>query len=97
VNKHCPASFTARLDTAVDAGLVEALACCAVDLAHLEHGGDEPDVCEGDVGELTAELSGDADTTAESGDLVAQTEPEVEAGVGEFPDAVDGVSALGLT
>ena len=44
---------------------------------------------EGDVGELTAPLGGDADTTTEGTELVADVFPEVEASVGKFPNTVN--------
>ena len=46
---------------------------------------------EGDVGELTAPLGGDADTTTEGTELVADVFPEVEASVGKFPNTVNAM------
>jgi len=97
VDKQSATRLTHGLNAAANAGRVDPLADSAVELAHLEAGGDVPDVVECDLGELAAPLGGDADTAAEGGDLVAETEPEVEAGVREFPHAVDGAGTLGLT
>jgi len=97
VDKQGTACFADGFDAAANAGRVDPLADSTVELAHLEAGGDVPDVVECDLGELAAPLGSDADTAAEGGDLVAETEPEVEAGVREFPHAVDGAGTLGLT
>jgi len=80
----------------VDAHPVQFLATSTVELEALEAGGDVPDVDEGDVGELAAPLSGDADAAAQGHDGVAQLLAAVEAGVGIAPHAVRGVDALGL-
>ena len=72
------------------------LQASAVDVDHLEAWREEPDVVEGDERKLTPPLSGYTDTTEDSGQLVAETFPEVEAGVGEFPDTVDTVGSIRL-
>ena len=81
----------------MDAHSVQFLATSAVDLEALEAWADEPDVCEGDVGELTAPLSGDADAAAEGHDGVAKTLPALETFVGVLPDAVHRLDLIGLT
>ena len=80
----------------MDAHAVELLQTAAVELQHLEAWGDEPDVGEGDVGELAAPLGGDTDAAAEGHDGVAQALAAVEALVGVGPDTVHGMSALRL-
>ena len=90
------AGFAARIHAAVDAHAVELLETAAVELQHLEAWGDVPDVGEGDVGELTAPLGGDADAAAEGHDGVAQALAAVEALVRVGPDTVHGVGALRL-
>jgi len=88
--------FHPWIHAAVDAHSVQFLATSAVELEDLEAWGDKPDVPESDVGELTAPLSGDADTAAEGHEHVADIFPAVEAFVGELPHAVHGVGSLGL-
>jgi len=88
--------FHPWIQAAVDAHAVQFLATSAVELENLEAWGDHPDVAEGDVGELTAPLGGDADSAAEGHEHVAQIFPAVEAFVGELPHAVHRVGALGL-
>ena len=95
-SKEETAGFAARIHTAVDAHAVELLETAAVELQHLEAWGDVPDVGEGDVGELTAPLGGDADAAAEGHDGVAQALAAVEALVKVGPDTVHGVGALRL-
>ena len=51
---------------------------------------------EGNIGEFTPPLSGDARTVEKCTDLIADVLPEVEAEVGEFPDTVNTVGPLGL-
>jgi len=80
----------------VDAHSVQFLETSAVEFQALEAGCDVPDVNEGDVGELAAPLSGDADAAAQGHDGVAKVLAAVEAGVGTAPHAVDGVDALGF-
>lgn len=63
----------------MDAHSVEFLQTSTVELEDLEAWGDVPDVCEGNVGELAAPLSSNADTTAEGHDGVAQGLAAVEA------------------
>lgn len=82
---------------AVDAHSIETLANPAVDLEPLEAWSDVPDVVEGDVGKLTAPLCGDAATEAQGQQFVAEVFPEVKAGVGQFPDAVNTVGTVRLT
>jgi len=50
-----------------------------------------------DLGKLTAPGHGDRDTKAQGEQLVATILAAVEARVGEFPHAVDGVGAIRLT
>ena len=50
-----------------------------------------------DAGEDATPVSGNTQSAAEGGDLVTQTLPEVEAGEGEFPDAVHRLDPIGLT
>merc|ERR1711993_233586 len=68
-----------------------------VDLEALEAWADKPDVCEGDVGELTAPFHGDADTTAEGHDGVAKLLPALETFVGVFPDTFHRPDVFWLT
>ncbi|GFO29059.1 hypothetical protein PoB_005556400 [Plakobranchus ocellatus] len=88
------AGLTAWIQAAMDAHAVEFLQTSTVELQNLEARRDVPDVCEGDVGELTAPLGGDADTTTQGHDGVAQALTAVEAFVRVRPDAVHRVSAF---
>ena len=45
---------------------------------------------------LASPLGGYADATTESGELVADVFPECETGVGELPDTINTVYAIGL-
>jgi len=81
----------------VDAHAIQFLATSAVELEALEAWCDVPDMDEGDVSKLHAPFTGDADTTTEGHELVAETLAQVEAGVSVLPDTVHGVSALGLS
>jgi len=78
----------------MDAETVQFLETSAVEFQALEAWGDEPDVNEGDIGELTSPLSGDADSTAEGHEEIAHFLAAVEAFVGVVPDALHGVVAL---
>jgi len=80
----------------MDAHSPELLQTSTVELEALEARSDEPDVGKGDVGELTAPLSGDADTAAEGHQGVAQLLAAVEAFVGVAPHAGWGVVGLRL-
>jgi len=68
-----------------------------VELQALEAWRDVPDVDKGDVGELTAPASGDADATAQGHQGVAQFLAAVEAFVRVAPHAVHGMVALGFS
>jgi len=76
------AAFAAWVETAVDAHSVEFLQTATVEFQDLETWGHVPDVNEGNLGKLAAPLSGDADSTAEGGDHVAEVLPAVETFVG---------------
>ena len=76
---------------------VQFLATATVDLKAFEAWADKPDVCEGDVGKLTAPFHGDADTTAEGHDGVAKLLPALETFVGVFPDTVHRPDLFWLT
>ncbi|GFN93512.1 hypothetical protein PoB_002001800 [Plakobranchus ocellatus] len=89
-------SLTAWIQAAMDAHAVEFLQTSTVELQNLEARRDVPYVSEGDVGELTAPLGGDADTTAQGHDGVAQALTAVEAFVRVGPDAVHGMGAFRL-
>ncbi|KAH3892466.1 hypothetical protein DPMN_016584 [Dreissena polymorpha] len=91
-----PARHTARLDAAVDTLAVQTLERPAVDVQHLEAGSKEPDVEEGDIGEFAAPLGGDTHATEQGRDPVAEPLPTVEASIGELPDTVDAMGAIGL-
>ena len=56
-----------------------------------------PDMDEGYVGKLTAPFCRYTDTATECTELVADVEPEVEAGVGEFPHTVDTMGTVGFS
>jgi len=84
------------IHTTVDAHAVQLLETSAVELQDLEAGSDVPDVTEGDVGELTAPLGGDADTAEEGHQHVAEVLAAVEALVGVAPHAVHGVDSFRL-
>lgn len=88
--------FEAWRHAAVDAHSIETLANPAVDLKPLEAWSNVPDVVEGDVGKLTAPLCGDAATETQGQKFVAEVFPEVKAGVGQFPDAVNTVGTVRL-
>jgi len=75
----------------MDAHSVDLLETSAVELEALEAWGDEPDMNEGDVGELTSPLSGDTDSTAEGHEQITEFLAAVEAFVGVSPDALHGV------
>lgn len=72
----------------------ELLQAAAVKVEHLEHGCEQPDVGERHVGELATPLRGIADTTEQRLNLVAETFPEVKAGVGQFPHAINAVGTF---
>jgi len=91
------ASLTEWIQAAVDAHAVQFLETSAVELEDLEAGSDVPDVTEGDVGEFTAPLGSDADTTAQGHQHVAAVLAAVEAFVGVGPHTLHGVGALGLS
>ena len=73
MDEYATASFTAWRNATVDAGTVDLPEDSTVDVAHSQAWSDVPDVVEGDLGELAAPFGGDTDTTAESGDLVAES------------------------
>ena len=75
---------------------VQLLTTATVNLQHLDHGGDVPDVGEGDVGEFTAPFSGDTDATKEGVEHVANVFITSEAFVGEAPHTVHRVSSIWL-
>jgi len=81
----------------MDAHSVQFLETSAVEFEDLEARGDVPNVDEGYLSELATPFSGDTDTTAESGDHVAQLLPAVEAFVRVAPHAVHGVDTFGLS
>jgi len=60
------ARHAARLDQTVDAARVELLHASAVDITHLDHGREVPDVIERNLGEQAAPFGGDEDTTKQS-------------------------------
>jgi len=83
-----------RIVEAMDQQAPQPLQTSTVELQTLEARSDEPDVGKGDVGELTAPLSGDADTAAERHQEVAKLLAAGEAFVGVCPDAVHGMDAF---
>lgn len=85
------------IQAAVDAHAVQLLKTSAVELEDLEAWGDVPDMAEGNLGELTAPLGGQTDSTAQGHDHVAAFLAAVEAFVGVGPDAVHGVGTLGFS
>lgn len=87
-------SNAAWLDAAVNALGVELLGAATVDIQHLEAWCEEPDVIERNIGKFATPFGCYADSVEESGEFVAKVFPEVEAGVGEFPDTVDTVCTL---
>ena len=72
------------------------LHAAAVDVDHLEAWREAPYMTERNFGKLTAQLGGYTNATAEGGQLVAETFPQNEAGVGHFPNTVDTVCAVWL-
>jgi len=90
------ASLADGVHAAVDAHSVQLLETSTVELQHLEARSDVPDVAEGDVGELTAPLGSDADSTEEGHQHVAEVLAAVEAFVRVAPHAVHRVEVLGL-
>jgi len=91
------AALAAWIQRAVDTHAVQLLETSAVEFQDFEAWGDVPDVNEGDLSELAAPLSGNADAAAEGHDHVTQVLAAVEAFVGVGPHAVDGVGTLGLS
>ena len=91
------ASFNAWNAAAAEAGVHEFSVDAAVEVEHSEAWSDHPDVTEGNVGEFTAPVSGNADTTKQGHDFVAESKPAVEAGVSQLPHAVDGVGIFRLS
>jgi len=91
------AALAQRIQAAVDAHAVQLLHAAAVELEDLVAWGDIPDMAEGNLGELTSPLRGQADTAAEGHEHVAAVLAAVEAFVRVGPHAVDGVGALGLS
>jgi len=81
----------------VDEHSPELLKTSTVELQTFEAWRDEPDVYEGDVGKLAAPFSGDADSTAEGHEQVAEFLAAVEAFVGVAPHAVHGVVGFWLS
>lgn len=67
-----------------------------IQLQDLEARSYVPDVNEGDVGELTAPLRGQADSAACRHDDVTDRFPQRETFVGELPHAVQTSDSLGL-
>ena len=68
-----------------------------VDIAALQAGSETPDMTEGNHSVAASPPCGDTESAAECGELVAQSFPEVEASVGEFPDAINGFDAVRFT
>ena len=91
------ARFEARNKHAVDARGVDSLAQAAVDLADLQAWRDDPDVPEGNVGELASPLSCYANRTAYRHDVVEESLPAFETSGSTLVAAVNGVSAFYLT
>ena len=60
-------------------------------------GCDLPDVLEGDAREAAAPADGVWDPTEDGGDDITQGFPQIEAFVGEFPHAVNGVGVVRLS
>jgi len=90
------ASFAARVETAMHTHSVQFLKTSAVELEHFEAGRDVPNVDEGNFSELATPFSGDADSTAQRGDHIAQLFPAVEALVRVGPHAVHGMDTFGF-
>ena len=86
-----------RHDTAVDACRVHSLVQSAVDFADLQARRNDPDMAEGDVGELTAPLCCDTNSAANREDVVAEPLPARVTSGGTLVAAVNGVSAIYLT
>jgi len=84
------------LNAATNALRPEPLQASTVEVHDLEAGCKEPDVGEGHASELAAPLGCETYTAQNGGDLVAETFPQVEAGVAELPHAVDGVGTVRL-
>ena len=95
--KYCSARFTAWFHTTAHACSGKPLPDCAFDLADLQHRSDNPHVVEGDLCELTTPLHGNTDTVPQGDPFVGDTEPQVEAAMGTFPDTVNTVGAFGLS
>mgnify|MGYP005953529027 CR=1 FL=1 len=95
--EHSSEGFTARYHATIDAVGVDSLAKTAVDFENLQTRSNKPDVVEGNDGELAAPFSSDAAPKAQSEDLVAQSFPQIEAGVGHFPYAVNTVGTVRLS
>jgi len=91
------AGFEVWIIQAMDVHSPQLLKTSTVELQAFEAWRDEPDVNEGDVGELAAPFSGDADSTAEGHHQVAEFLAAVEAFVGVAPHAVHGVVGFWLS
>jgi len=65
-----------------------------IDVEDPHHWCPVPYMIEGNSGKLTAPSTGDANTKAECQKLVATSLAEVEACVGDFPHAVNGVGTV---
>jgi len=95
--EECTTCFTHRYYAATQTCLKDFLAYIAVEIADLQARGNVPNVQKGNIGELTSPASGNADSTEECAELVAESHPAVEACVGKFPDTVHTVCSFRLS
>lgn len=95
--KYQSEGFTHRIEAAMDTKSVQFLHEPTIQLQDLEARSYVPDVNEGDVGELTAPLRGQADSAARRHDDVTDRFPQRETFVGELPHAVQTSDSLGLS
>ena len=95
--EHSTTRLETRCKAAVDTCGVDPLAQTAVNFADLQAWWDDPDVIEGDVGELASPLSCYANWKAYRKDVVEESFPARETSSGTLVAAVNGVSAIYLT
>lgn len=90
-------SFTHRGHTAIDTHGIQALTDRTVDLQHLEHRSDVPDMPESNVCELATPLRSYATSATQRHQFVAKALAALETGARQLPNTVDTVRPVRFT
>lgn len=92
--ENSPARFKAWRHITADNERIKSSAHATVNLKYLQERRNIPHVVEGDVGKLATPLSSNTATATKGQKFVAEVFPAFKAGIGQFPNAVETMSAI---